>query len=194
MKGKARDWNWHNALGFWFLLPLLFISCTGVVMSFRAVDQWWRSFGGTQVLGPAEPAVRPAPAAGEATTWPQWLQRIQERHPCWRSIALFGEGAPNKEGVLAFSVNGGTLRQTRRVVNVRLDPRSGQIVEERGWSSNDNSQRARSIARLGHTGEFFGTWGQFLALLACLAGLMLVYTGFALSWRRFFGAKRAAMA
>ena len=36
------------------------------------------------------------------------------------------------------------------------------------------------------------TVGTALAALACLAGVVLVYTGFALSWRRFFPRRRAA--
>jgi len=34
LRGKARDWNWHNVLGIWCALPLLVIVLTGVVMSF----------------------------------------------------------------------------------------------------------------------------------------------------------------
>jgi uncharacterized iron-regulated membrane protein len=193
VKGKARDWNWHNALGFWFLLPLLFICLTGIVMSFRPVDQWWRSFGGTQVLGPSQPPTKPAATANAepATTWPGWMQRVQQQYPGWRSIHLQNGGSPNQNGVVSLSVKYGTPRQTTRALDIKFDTRSGQIIEERGWSSGENSLRARSIARLGHTGEFFGNWGQFLGLIACLAGLVLVYTGFALSWRRFFGKKAA---
>jgi uncharacterized iron-regulated membrane protein len=189
VKGKARDWNWHNALGFWFLLPLLFICLTGVVMSFRPVDQWWRSFGGTQVLGPSIPPTKPLASAEPATTWPAWMHRIQQQYPGWRSIQLQNGGSPNKDGIIALGVKYGTWRQTTRALDIKFDTRSGQIIEERGWSSGDGSGRARSIARLGHTGEFFGNWGQLAGLIACLAGLVLVYTGFALSWRRFFGAK-----
>jgi uncharacterized iron-regulated membrane protein len=32
--GRARDWNWHNVLGFWCVVPLLLIVVTGVVMSY----------------------------------------------------------------------------------------------------------------------------------------------------------------
>ncbi|HEX3134895.1 MAG TPA: PepSY-associated TM helix domain-containing protein [Planctomycetota bacterium] len=39
LKGKARDWNWHTTLGFWFLVPLLIIAATGMVLSFAAVNQ-----------------------------------------------------------------------------------------------------------------------------------------------------------
>lgn len=34
LKGRARDWNWHNVFGFWACVPLLFVVLTGLVMSY----------------------------------------------------------------------------------------------------------------------------------------------------------------
>jgi uncharacterized iron-regulated membrane protein len=34
LRGKAREWNWHNVIGIWCALPLLVIALTGLVMSF----------------------------------------------------------------------------------------------------------------------------------------------------------------
>jgi uncharacterized iron-regulated membrane protein len=36
-----------------------------------------------------------------------------------------------------------------------------------------------------HTGEAFGVPGQLIAGLASVGGVLLVYTGYALAWRRF---------
>ncbi len=33
-RGKARDWNWHNVIGFWFAPFLIIITLTGIVMSY----------------------------------------------------------------------------------------------------------------------------------------------------------------
>ena len=66
------------------------------------------------------------------------------------------------------------------------------MLKTSGWTEIDASSRARAIARVGHSGEILGLWGQSLALAGCLAGCVLVYTGFALSWRRFFKRKQAA--
>jgi uncharacterized iron-regulated membrane protein len=35
LQGKPRDWNWHNAFGFWSALVLLFITVTGLVISYQ---------------------------------------------------------------------------------------------------------------------------------------------------------------
>jgi uncharacterized iron-regulated membrane protein len=34
LRGKPRDWNWHNAIGFWSAPVLLFITLTGMVISY----------------------------------------------------------------------------------------------------------------------------------------------------------------
>ena len=195
--GKARDWNWHTTLGFWFLLPLFAIATTGLVLSFAAADTWWRAFGGTHLFtAAATPATKldalPIPAAS-GSTWSQGLHVIQERYPGWRSIMIGGNGTPNQDGVISLNINHGTLRHRASVVQVKLDTRSGQLISERTWANDDGSTRARAIARLGHTGEILGTWGQFWGFLACVAGCVIVYTGFALSWRRFFKTKKSVV-
>ncbi|HEY1108093.1 MAG TPA: PepSY-associated TM helix domain-containing protein, partial [Opitutaceae bacterium] len=63
-----------------------------------------------------------------------------------------------------------------------------------GYADMNAAQQVRSWTRFLHTGEAVGPLGQFLAGLACLGGVFLVYTGFALSWRRFFGKKPPAPA
>jgi uncharacterized iron-regulated membrane protein len=57
LRGKARDWNWHNVLGFWACLPLLVIVLSGAVMSYPwANDLLFRIAG-------SEPPARRAPGA-----------------------------------------------------------------------------------------------------------------------------------
>ena len=34
LRGRARDWNWHNVAGMWCALPLLLVTLTGVVISY----------------------------------------------------------------------------------------------------------------------------------------------------------------
>jgi uncharacterized iron-regulated membrane protein len=33
--GKARDWNWHNVIGIWSLVPLLLVVTTGITLSYH---------------------------------------------------------------------------------------------------------------------------------------------------------------
>ena len=72
-----------------------------------------------------------------------------------------------------------------------LNPFTGDVLHRSGYADMNAAQQVRSWTRFLHTGEALGWGGQFIAGIACLGGVFLVYTGFALSWRRFFGKRRA---
>ena len=61
LRGKPRDWNWHNATGFWSAPVLLFITVTGLVMSY----QWAGNL--IYTLTGSEPPPPQRPFAGAAT-------------------------------------------------------------------------------------------------------------------------------
>ena len=67
-----------------------------------------------------------------------------------------------------------------------LDPFTGAVLRTDTFADQPAGRRLRSWSRFLHTGEALGWPGQLVAGLACAAGLVLVWTGFALSWRRFF--------
>lgn len=69
---------------------------------------------------------------------------------------------------------------------VSLDPFTGMILQTDSFADQNPGRRLRSWTRFLHTGEALGVAGKFVAALACFGGLLLVWTGFALSWRRFF--------
>jgi uncharacterized iron-regulated membrane protein len=180
--GKARDWNWHNALGFWFLIPLFLVAITGVVLSYKPIDLWWRAFAKERVLAAARP-VTPATAAEPTPDWNAVLGAVGRDFPGWRSM-LLASTAPR--GPVNLIVRQGPFGQRAKIRNVTINRTTNAIVKISAWENDDPGTRARAIARFGHTGEILGRWGQILGLLACAAGLVLVYTGFALSYRRFF--------
>ena len=58
--GRARDFNWHNTIGFWCLIPILIMTASGVVMSYPwANDLVYRLTG-----SPLPVARRPQRAGG----------------------------------------------------------------------------------------------------------------------------------
>ena len=67
-----------------------------------------------------------------------------------------------------------------------LNPFTGETLTKAGYADLSTARQVRSWTRFLHTGQALGWGGQFVAGLACLGGCFLVYTGFALSWRRFF--------
>ena len=58
-----------------------------------------------------------------------------------------------------------------------LDPRTARVVEHKTYAQQEAGQQARAWLRWIHTGEAGGILGQFIAMLASAAAVVLVYTG-----------------
>jgi uncharacterized iron-regulated membrane protein len=67
-----------------------------------------------------------------------------------------------------------------------LDAATAGIVKWEPFSSYNLGRTLRTWVRPVHTGEAGGFLGQFIAALASAGGVVLVYTGLALAWRRFW--------
>jgi uncharacterized iron-regulated membrane protein len=68
-----------------------------------------------------------------------------------------------------------------------MNPFTGEFLSRETFADLTPARQIRSWTRFLHTGEAVGWIGQAVAGLASLGGCFLVYTGFALAWRRFFG-------
>ncbi len=251
--GKARDFNWHNAIGLWTAPILIVLTLTAVPISYR--------WGGTLIYkiageippapqqgpggAPAAPAFdikRPSPDA-RPLSQDALFAIAQKQFPNWEQISLRtgganqrgGGGAPgaaqagaarpatprienqnskienppatpdatarpaNREGGNATA--GGERRSPQPVTltvkvpgtwprtattTLTLNPYTGEALKTEGFADLTTARQIRSWTRFLHTGEALGFGGQLIATLACLGGCVLVYTGFALAWRRFF--------
>ncbi len=222
-RGKARDWNWHNVIGFWTLPVLIVLTASGMVISYRwASNLVYQAFGEAppQQQGPGamagvarEPIAPPAP---DARPLPQGalLEAAQLAAPNFDSITLrlgnprAGRGgasasaaqAPASTELRGEGANQGPRGVAPVNVSVRekdqfptfgsttlvLNPFTGAVVDRSGFSDMSSGRQARMWLRWLHVGQGFGWVGQLIALIACVGGLVLVYTGFALAWRRFF--------
>jgi hypothetical protein len=67
-----------------------------------------------------------------------------------------------------------------------LDPYTGAVLRKESFNDYNLGRQVRSWTRFLHTGEALGLVGKALAALASTGALLLVWTGFALAWRRFF--------
>jgi len=91
---------------------------------------------------------------------------------------------------LSFSVREKGAWPVFATVQIVADAQSGRILSVQRFSDQPLGRRLRAWLRFLHTGEAFGWPGQLIAMTASLGAVVLVWTGLALSWRRFFG-KRA---
>jgi len=189
LKGRARDWNWHNVFGFWAAIPLLVIVISGTVIS-----QPWASELVFHIAGEKPPAQgarkKPAPFTlpDNLTGLDAAFATVKSASPDWQSIQLQLPFAKTASFSVADSHRGRPdLRRT-----VTVDLATSEIVKSEGLSDLGPGRQARTWIRWLHTGEAGGIPGQTIAGLAAMASAVLVWTGFSLSFRRFFKKRRAA--
>ena len=185
LRGKPRDFNWHNALGLWAALPILILTITGAVMSYS-----WANNLLFRATGNEPPPPRAKPAAGKKPAAPialklegldqLWLQ-AEAQAGGWRTISARMQNA----NALAFVVDAGdgTRPDLRRTLIFNL--KSRELERTEAFASYNLGRKLRMWVRPVHTGEAGGIAGQTVAAGATLGTVVLIWTGFALAWRRF---------
>jgi uncharacterized iron-regulated membrane protein len=205
---RARDFNWHNVIGFWSCVPLAVIVASAVVISYP-----WASALVYRVAGEEPPAAqgpgggagggggggvaRPGgegpggrAAAGGAEAAPAldgidplWAT-ASRRVEGWRSISMQIPGEPDKP--VAFNIDRGSGGQPHKRATLTLDRATGETVKWEPFSAGTPGRKLRSVLRFAHTGEVLGIPGQTLAGLVSLGAAVLVWTGISLSLRRLW--------
>jgi len=182
LSGKARDWNWHNVLGFWSCVPLFFIVVTAALISYPwATGLLYNAFGETPPGGARPPERSNAPASspdmqGLNALW----AKAEAASPGWQTISL--RLPADKSAV--FTVMGGHRGRPDLRSTLTLDPQTAAVTAAEKFDDFSPARKTRTWGRWLHTGEAGGVVGQTIAGLASLAGVILVWTGLALAWRR----------
>jgi uncharacterized iron-regulated membrane protein len=233
LRGKARDFNWHNAVGLWCAPVLIVLTATAMPISYRwAWDLIYKLTGTTappQGAGPggaATPALEvPTPPPGSK---PLGLEAMfaaaQKEFPQWQQIFYRTGGRGGRAGTNASATNPTATATTNAPVatpergerrgegqregrgpaqpvtltiktqgqwplfattQLTLDPYTGKVLKKEGYGDQNLGRQVRSWTRFLHTGEALGVVGKAVAGLASAGALLLVWTGFALTWRRF---------
>ena len=274
--GRARDFNWHNVIGFWSAVPLAVVVFSGATISYqwaadlvhlaagdarpfqqsprssasvarvagdaRPFQQSPRSSASVaRVAGDARPFqqlpqssasvarvagdARPfqqspqssasvARVAGDARPFQQSPQSSAsvardassvtpdpsaapvELHalaakavaetPGWQAITISLPESTRDPVVVA--VDRGTGRQPSMSEDLLFDRATGELVGRGGYPTFSRGFKVRRWLRFAHTGEVYGVIGQSIAGAVSLGAAIMVWTGLAMTWRRFFGA------
>jgi uncharacterized iron-regulated membrane protein len=189
LAGKARDFNWHNTIGVWSLVPLAIVVASAVVISYPwASALLYRAFGEAPPARAA--ATPPAPdgrGAASGIVSHSELASVRTladaRMPAWRSatVALPRGGART----MTIALDAGSGGEPQKRATLTVDRATGTSTKWETFASGSPARRARSILRFAHTGEVAGILGQTIAGLVSLGAMVLVWTGLALSWRRW---------
>jgi uncharacterized iron-regulated membrane protein len=208
LRGKARDFNWHNVIGIWTAVPLAIIVATAAPISFPWANALVYRIAGETPPAPAAPASRPnTPPRAERGPGPSEVEgprsastegvnqlwaRAEQQVPGWRSINLRLAGLD--EGPVVFAIDAGTGGQPQLRSTLSLHRTTGDIVRWEPFAAQSAGRRLRSWTRFTHTGEYYGLAGQTVAGIVSAAAVVLVVTGLSLALRRAAGwrARRAA--
>ena len=195
LPGKARDFNWHNTIGFWSFAPLFVVVLSATVISYP-----WASNLVYRAVGEQPPGAAAAAWAARRARRPErretpalagldlHLARAEQHVPDWRTISL--RVPTSEKAPLVFTIDRGSGGQPQKRGTLTLDRATGAVVKWETFASNSLGRRVRTVLRFAHTGEVLGLPGQTIAGIASAGGAVLVYTGLALSLRRFVAWRR----
>ncbi|HEV7645417.1 MAG TPA: PepSY-associated TM helix domain-containing protein [Pyrinomonadaceae bacterium] len=190
LSGKARNFNWHNTIGFWTSLVLIVLTLTATVMSFQWANNLLYTLTGNEVppaqQGPQGP---PGGASGQQNDQPYALPdnlnalwaKAETQSEGWRSIGL--RLPPAKDAV--FTIDEGKSWNIFGRSTLTLDAKTGEAAKWEPYTGQNSARQLRSWFRFTHTGETGGIAGQFIGFVACIGGAFLVWTGLSLALRRF---------
>ena len=185
---KARDFNWHNVIGFWSAVPLAIVVAGAVPISYPSASNFvYRLVGDTPpppaaaARPAAEPAGQPEPPYFTSGLDASWVA-AQAQVPAWRTIST--RLAISVRAPIVLTVDEGYGGQPQKRQTLTIDRATASIAKRETFASLSAGRRARSWLRFAHTGEFYGLTGQTIAGIVSAGGGVLVYTGTALACRR----------
>lgn len=189
VKGKARDFNWHNSFGIWCLPALFLISLSGVVISYRWAGNLVYTLTGTELPQQAsQAAAEPENPEDETAPLPaapseSFLDAARKQVPEWAYITLNLPEEGAETATLTVSEMDNRIPLTRSTLTVSTS--DARVVEDVPFTSLNLGRQVRTWLRWIHTGEAAGWFGQLIAGVASAGAMVLVWTGFSLAWRRF---------
>lgn len=111
------------------------------------------------------------------------VARAAASTPGWASISV--RMPTSATAPIGATVSTSTAVRPDARTALTFDVETAEMTREPGYAALSTPRKLRAWVRGVHTGEALGSAGQAIAALACLAGVLLVWTGIALSWRRF---------
>jgi uncharacterized iron-regulated membrane protein len=136
LRGRARDFNWHNVIGIWCAPVLLVLTLTGVVMSYQWANDLLYRLTGSAPPPPASTAERPGgqpgrPGAPRGRPREDRPARATDTRPATGTDALWARAERQVPGWVAINL---------RVAQRPDGPATFFIQEPAGWHPAPRSQ------------------------------------------------------
>nr|MBA3639842.1 PepSY domain-containing protein [Acidobacteriota bacterium] len=184
LRGKARDFNWHNVIGIWSAVPLFFVVISALPISFPWASALVYRIAGETPPAPAprsapqgssQPSAKtsPLPIDGLDAAWQHAATKTDE----WRTITLRVPASASAPFV--FTIDRGNAGQPHLRGTLNVPRTDATTATWETFGAQSPGRQARSTLRFLHTGEVLGILGQTIAGIASLGGVFLVWTGLA---------------
>jgi uncharacterized iron-regulated membrane protein len=194
ISGRARDFNWHNTIGFWSSLVLIVLTVTASVISYTWASNLVYTLTGNEVPKQSQPAPGSPEQAKAPFSIPDNFDHMwaaaESQSEGWRSLSLrlpIGNEA-------VFTIDEGKSLNPFGRGTLTLEADTAAVKKWEPYLEKNSAVQLRSWLRFTHTGESFGIIGQFIGFIACIGGAFLVFTGISLALRRLGNYLRGRMA
>jgi uncharacterized iron-regulated membrane protein len=183
--GRARDFNWHNTIGFWMCVPLIVMIASSTAMSYQWANNLLYRLSGSPIPA-ANSAQRPVERSEERLEL-EGLNALcmgaEKKVEGWQTITM--RLPTRKSPNVTFQIDAGDGGRPDKRSQLTLNRETGEEVRWEPFSSNSRGRQVRAWMRFAHTGEAGGAIGQSIASAASLGGVFLAYTGISMAIRRF---------
>lgn len=189
LRGKARDFNWHNTIGFWTSLCLIIITLTAVIISYSWANNLLYAMTGNEVPNQQPRQTMNIPE-GNQPILPENIEELwgkAENQTGWKAISL---RFPINNDAVVFSIDEGIYWNKFGRSNLTVDAKTAEVIKWESYGAQNSARQIRSWVRFTHTGESGGIIGQVVGFIACIGGAVLVWTGMSLALRRFQNRRR----
>lgn len=185
LRGKPRNFNWHNVIGIWTSVLLIIFTLTATVISYQWASNLLYTITGNEVPAPSggqqgQPQPDPdfvIPANLDAS----W-ELAETQSPTWKTISL---RLPVTKDSAVFTIDEGIYWNIFGRSAMTVDTATASVSKWDPYGERNAAVQLRSWFRFTHTGETGGILGQIIGFIACVGGAVLVWTGFSLAFRRF---------
>lgn len=204
-KNRARDWNWHNVIGFWCAPMLLATTLTGAVMSYDWANDLLFRLSGTEVAKRTDAVKGGADSEKKMTDskmtpakeadFDMLFASAVSQIPAWESMTIrkAGQGRGSSPDAASITIIESSAPHRYARSQLKLDAATAELKSWEPFGSQPRGKQWRAWVRPIHTGEAWGLGGQILAFAGALGSVLLVWTGFAMAWYRFFSKKGGRM-
>jgi uncharacterized iron-regulated membrane protein len=157
LRGNARDWNWHNVIGFWSSSVLVILTLTGAVMSYPWANDLLYTLTGSEPpprtqAGPQ--AQRPRGAMeergtrGPTASLDAFLARAKQQVPGWITMMIrLGRG----DGPVTVLIHEPTAPHIFTRSQLALDRSTAEIVKWEPYADASPGRKLRVWVRGLHT-------------------------------------------